>query len=495
MDDDPAIIDSKAKAKTADSRRSKRMAQRSSSYERAAAATGYNYFQDPTRKLGGQTQLSESRGQVGRGPSTMANQPAQDSGPWNGDFVGWKKRGRVWHKKFWRCRTTQGGVAPVPGEIWRSVRWTESNPTETLVVIKLRFRRTIFLKGTVTVGSDGPDGPDDPVDPDSGGLKNLHQSWTHSYEEEKKDSGSIFRPTNYKVFPTSRFRLRMVFFPDGYFLWLYLAPDNRHYLMSGHWTLDPREKDVIHIRGDLGGQSSFRILELKKDLLRIEATRRPHVNPYFLKQGLVAYYPFNGNTKDESGNGNDGKASEVTLARDRNGYNQRAAFFSGQRPHILVRNPDSRFNLQEFTLSAWVATDKNSAHMPVIYKLSRGSSNEENYKLALVGENAAVSVEQNDGKDHNAKTPFLLGQGFVHLAGTYDGQSLKLYMNGELKATTAVGGRALYSGKDKELLIGDCSNRDQGKASFSGAIDDVRIYNRALSEAEVKALYEFEKAP
>ena len=39
----------------------------------------------------------------------------------------------------------------------------------------------------------------------------------------------------------------------------------------------------------------------------------------FLKEGLVAYYPFNGNAKDESGNGHDGEVKGATLGEDRNG--------------------------------------------------------------------------------------------------------------------------------------------------------------------------------
>ncbi len=41
--------------------------------------------------------------------------------------------------------------------------------------------------------------------------------------------------------------------------------------------------------------------------------------PEFLKQGLAAYYPFNGNAKDESGNGNDGDVNSATLTEDRHG--------------------------------------------------------------------------------------------------------------------------------------------------------------------------------
>ena len=98
----------------------------------------------------------------------------------------------------------------------------------------------------------------------------LCQSWTHSREEEQEGSTEqVFRPTNYpKGFPPSRFRMRYVFHEDGGLEWLHLDPADAHRMMPGSWQKD---NDVIHIfRRNQGGKSSYRILELNGDLLRIE---------------------------------------------------------------------------------------------------------------------------------------------------------------------------------------------------------------------------------
>ena len=59
--------------------------------------------------------------------------------------------------------------------------------------------------------------------------------------------------------------------------------------------------------------------------------------PAFLKEGLVAYYPFNGNAKDESGNGNDGEVKGPEAAMDRNERNNSSFDFSGERRYPVAR--------------------------------------------------------------------------------------------------------------------------------------------------------------
>ena len=70
--------------------------------------------------------------------------------------------------------------------------------------------------------------------------------------------------------------------------------------------------------------------------------------PEFLKQGLVAYYPFNGNAKDESGNGYDGIVNGAALGRDRHGVADKAYELDGKDDHIILSKPkplDKRENL------------------------------------------------------------------------------------------------------------------------------------------------------
>ena len=72
--------------------------------------------------------------------------------------------------------------------------------------------------------------------------------------------------------------------------------------------------------------------------------------PAFLKQGLVTYYPFNGNAKDESGNGLDGEVKGATLSKDRHNADGKAYTFNGKNGHISL--PVFKYG-EKFTISLW----------------------------------------------------------------------------------------------------------------------------------------------
>ncbi len=103
--------------------------------------------------------------------------------------------------------------------------------------------------------------------------QNLLQSWTHSREEEQPDDSSqIFRPSAFKTFAPSRFRMQYVFKANGECEWMYLDPADGHHLKPGTWKIDQKADRVIRIydvNGQLTAYSPFRIVELGKDILRI----------------------------------------------------------------------------------------------------------------------------------------------------------------------------------------------------------------------------------
>ena len=120
-----------------------------------------------------------------------------------------------------------------------------------------------------------------PLDPDadegselSEDLDNqdLYQSWRHSWEEEQEaDTIRIYRPSNYKDFPLGWFRMKYVFVENGDCEWLYLYPADAHYMKTGKWKVDLDDTQVLHIYDETGKwvkPLSFRIIELKKELLR-----------------------------------------------------------------------------------------------------------------------------------------------------------------------------------------------------------------------------------
>ena len=79
-----------------------------------------------------------------------------------------------------------------------------------------------------------------------------------------------------------------------------------------------------------------------------------------LQRGLVAYYPFNGNANDESGNGNNGTVYGASLTKDRWGNPNAAYEFDGNSNYIIIHSSAKPIGDNSFTLSLWVYITSSS---------------------------------------------------------------------------------------------------------------------------------------
>ena len=200
--------------------------------------------------------------------------------------------------------------------------------------------------------------------------------------------------------------------------------------------------------------------------------------------GLVAYYPFNGNTQDESGNGNHGKIiGNLKLTNGRTGFNNAYEFSGTSWNYISVPNAPS-LNNNSFTISVWVnIPKKESGHI-----VNKGRD----ITIGTYGLNAnSVRATMLYGGVNDALFGNVPLNQWILLTGTVDGNIAKSYLNGQL-INTATLSRTFICNTNEPLTIG--MHYYNGVPSmytypFTGIIDDVRIYNRALTETEVKALY------
>jgi hypothetical protein len=132
------------------------------------------------------------------------------------------------------------------------------------------------------------------------------------------------------------------------------------------------------------------------------------------------------------------------------------------------------------TLEAWVRPTTVSDWRTVVLKERPGQLT---YSLYASGEGGRPMAEIATGVQRDARGAAALQVGvWTHLAATYDKSTLKLYVNGTLVSSTAVTGTLLNS--TGALKIG--GNAVWGEY-FGGLIDDVRVYERALSAAEIAA--------
>ena len=207
----------------------------------------------------------------------------------------------------------------------------------------------------------------------------------------------------------------------------------------------------------------------------------PPASPARAAGGLVAAYGFDEGTgpsvADASGNGNTGTLSGATWTSGKYSY---GLGFNGTSSRVDVPNAASLQLTTAMTLEAWVnPTTATSKWRDVIYK------GRDNYYLEASSTNAGKPVGAGIIGGVNTKasgTAPLATNTWTHLATTYDGAALKLYVNGNLVTTTAVTGMLATSADP--LQVGGDSIFGQ---YFAGTIDEVRIYNNALTQAQIQA--------
>lgn len=207
-----------------------------------------------------------------------------------------------------------------------------------------------------------------------------------------------------------------------------------------------------------------------------------------LTTGLVAYYPFNGNANDESGNGNSGVVVGAVPTFDRFGHAQGAYAFDGTNSHVrLGARPAFTFD-GDFTLSLWFQMTNRSPKESCLFAKSEDFT-PGSYFLgfnATQDAQAGVVFSTLPGNfiSGNFRIPL---QQWLQMTLVYRrAHSLRLYVNGAIVGHAyGVTNAPTDLANNVPAYIGRCANAGY----FRGSIDDVRVYRRALSQHEVVALH------
>ena len=218
--------------------------------------------------------------------------------------------------------------------------------------------------------------------------------------------------------------------------------------------------------------------------------------------GLVAYYPFNGNANDESGNGNNGTVNGATLTTDRFGNANSAYSFGINNANIQI--PNSVLNsLAQSTISAWVYWDGNTPSI-IMAKQHNGYDSYCIFGIGMyssadgqptIGETGRVYFRAKNYSELLTSSALLEKGKWTHLLVTL-GQDAKLFINGSFdKVATGSNFSIPTDLSSTSSNLGAWFWEGKYKGAMNGKLDDIRIYNRALSEAEVKTLYDSEKPP
>ncbi len=225
--------------------------------------------------------------------------------------------------------------------------------------------------------------------------------------------------------------------------------------------------------------------------------------------GLIAYYPFNGNANDESGFKNHGVTNAgVTLTTDRKSNKDQAYSFGGiDKPgYIKITNSESLNLSKTLSISIWYKL--NSYYGMDSY--ANANQNGHHVLLGKEGDRDGIyMIVDNNQSINKQNVAFYNKIAFTtnfsvwgnpigtnaenvdkwhHVVTTVDGTSAKCYLDGTLVQTTAIS-PDFSSANTKDLYIGIMRALSTTWYPFNGTIDDIRIYNRSLSDVEVLALF------
>ena len=190
---------------------------------------------------------------------------------------------------------------------------------------------------------------------------------------------------------------------------------------------------------------------------------------------MIAYYPFSGNANDNVGSYN-GVVSGASLVADRFGVANSAYHFNGTNSVITAPQLNTGTNL---TVAAWVKMDAINTGLNFIV----GNVNvTPGFYVFQNGDRLGLSISVPSTNSAFSSTGKLANT-WYHVVGTYDGTDIKCYVNGVLEGTTNHPGTISTS---SNLLFGNFSS-----SFWPGTLDDVRIYNRVLTQAEITALYNY----
>jgi hypothetical protein len=222
---------------------------------------------------------------------------------------------------------------------------------------------------------------------------------------------------------------------------------------------------------------------------------------------LEVYLPFTGNAKDASGKCRNGAALGPVLTKDKDSVDARAYDFDNDA--VINVGGTSSLAFNKLTVAAWVKL-REAPKVPSPFPASNSFCGQETIVSKADAKNSGnfvLGVElcrqdnklrfayshvfDRDGKMWSTGVSDHIGltkDQWTHVAATYDGTNMRIYVNGKI-AGTQPAGVPRTSVAPIRIGRGEATTRsDSATQGFKGAIDEVRVYSTALSEAEIGAL-------
>lgn len=250
-----------------------------------------------------------------------------------------------------------------------------------------------------------------------------------------------------------------------------------------------RENAILVLILFLGVACAFAIINTQKDLTGSAVLNTP-------ESGLVGYYNFDGNANNFVDKYNGKVFGGVTFP---NGKSEKSARFHrlNNNEYISIDGGTTFSPISAITISTWIKIESSDKYnflnnsgevMGIVGKSNweKTGNSINGYELKFSPKNSlqfVVGDKDSYGQASYSKTNFKNNQ-WYYLTGTYDGSKIRLYVDGK-----EVGEQNYSSGfgaSSSQFVVGKA--QVNGPGYFNGLIDELRIYNRALNESEIKTL-------
>lgn len=203
---------------------------------------------------------------------------------------------------------------------------------------------------------------------------------------------------------------------------------------------------------------------------------------YVPSNGLLAYWPFSGNTNDQTTNANHLTNNGATLVADRNGTANAAYSFNGAGNYLEKTVPSFVFSPSgTFSVSFWINRPSTSGGVAMM----SGSGTANNFIWLFSGSAANNTFGTNKQQSAWiwANSPYVVNQ-WEHYVCMFINGVMRIYRNGVLETSATYSHTGALS-----TVLPFYIGKDIGTSYFNGSIDDVAIWNRSLTNCEIQKMY------
>jgi hypothetical protein len=221
-------------------------------------------------------------------------------------------------------------------------------------------------------------------------------------------------------------------------------------------------------------------MDAQRDSVTFDA---PPDAPPVPRTGLVGEWLFAGDAADSSGNSHIGTVNGPTLVEDRFGRAMSAYHFDGVSSMIEIADAPDLALTNDSTISVWIQPDAMTRLAGIVGKYQQVHDNSYTLRLGYLTPYSYYDFDECTHADVTAPPATVVAGQWQHVAVVMQAGSATIYANG-IPSTPQATAYAIQANTDALRIGVDYSTR-----YFAGAIDDVRIYSRALASDEIAALY------